>query len=91
MLASQALRWGVGASAASLGLALYVARGDEGGAQCLAAEQTAAAAAAAAAKREAELAALADWLRPQGADVDAISINESGTVSQIVVPYQLDY
>ncbi|PRW58784.1 ribulose-1,5 bisphosphate carboxylase oxygenase large subunit N- chloroplastic isoform X1 [Chlorella sorokiniana] len=78
MSASQALRWGAGACAASLGLALHVARGDGGGAQCLAAEQTAAAAAAAA-KREVELAALAAWLQQQGADIDAISIKESET------------
>lgn len=94
MSASQALRWGAGACAASLGLELYVTRGDDGGAHCLAGEQTGGAAAA---KREAELAALAEWLRQQGADVDAISIKESGTVRQrsqgcgsdaIVVPYQ---
>ncbi|KAL4425721.1 hypothetical protein ABPG75_009737 [Micractinium tetrahymenae] len=72
-------RWAAGALCAASGLALpTVLAAQDANAQCHAAEQqggSAAAATGAAAERE--LAALADWLRQQGADVEAIQFTRS--------------
>ena len=86
MMRFSRLQVGAGALCAASGLTLYASMAYGGAsAHCDASQQrpeaaTASAAAATAASRAADLVALADWLRQQGADIDAIQFKQSDKV-----------
>ena len=81
MLSFSRWRLGAGALCAASGVTIYLAVPDGGAsAFCDASQQRPQSAVAAAASRVTELAALADWLRQQGADIDAIQFKQSDKV-----------
>lgn len=84
MLRQHAWKVAAGAVCAASGLTLQSWSGlRDDRAHCYVAEQSAAFAAA---KSTAELAALADWLRQRGADVDAVDFKLCDTVGPACLP-----